>query len=304
LSADPMAVWLDAHTDAMAAIHTTPSCIRMCDITGDGDPKLLVADQNRKLRLYKGINLVSEHALLDTPSAICPFWEEKKDNGPRVPSLAVACGQFIFIYKRLRPHYKFTLPTQPIHDEESAIWKVFGFCRMSRIHPSISRSRPLTCECVPMAVKPMCLSAHSQGIWDGSMSHDEAYDRLAALVEQGVTLTHQSNDFLSVDDPADRPAMIEECQGKQPVHTTTITCMETINKTSEEEGATSCLIVGTEHKQVVILDATGFSILVKVNLPSQPVFISATGLLDIEYRLAVGFTKAHRHTCCCSCSAP
>ena len=35
-------------------------------MTGDGDPKLLVADQNRKLRLYKGINLVSEHALVRT----------------------------------------------------------------------------------------------------------------------------------------------------------------------------------------------------------------------------------------------
>jgi len=112
-----MAVWLDAHQDPVAAIHTTPSCIRcastpphlrppargllraapvgrswpapgavhcthisptarapppsaplrtprLCDVTGDGDPKLLVADQNRKLRLYKGINLVSEHALV------------------------------------------------------------------------------------------------------------------------------------------------------------------------------------------------------------------------------------------------
>ena len=32
---------------------------------------------------------------LDTPSAICPFWEEKKGDGPRVPSLAVACGQVL-----------------------------------------------------------------------------------------------------------------------------------------------------------------------------------------------------------------
>lgn len=27
---------------------------RLADVTGDGDPKLLVADQNRKLRLYRG----------------------------------------------------------------------------------------------------------------------------------------------------------------------------------------------------------------------------------------------------------
>ena len=243
-----MAVWLDAHKDAMASIQTTPSCIRLCDITGDGDPKLLVADQNRKLRLYKGINLVSEHALLDTPSAICPFWEEKKGPGPHVPSLAVACGQFIFIYKRLRPHYKFTLPTLPVDEEETAIWKA---------------------------------------VWEGSTSHTDACERLAGLMEKGVVLTHQSNDLLATDDPAERPAMLVECHGKLPGHTTTITCMESINKNSDEEGATSCLIVGTENKQIVILDATGFAILVKVNLPSPPVFVSSTGLLDIEYRIAV-----------------
>ena len=46
-------------------------------------------------------------------------------------------------------------------------------------------------------------------------------------------------------------------------------------------------MVCTEHKQLVILDATGFSILVKVNLPAVPVFMSVSGVLDVEYRLAV-----------------
>jgi Bardet-Biedl syndrome 1 protein len=49
-----MAVWLDAWLDPVSSIHTVPSCIRLVDVTGDGDPKLLVADQNRKLRMYKG----------------------------------------------------------------------------------------------------------------------------------------------------------------------------------------------------------------------------------------------------------
>lgn len=57
-----MAVWLDAWHDPVASIHTVSSCIRLVDVTGDGDPKLLVADQNRKLRLYKGkLTKPSEH---------------------------------------------------------------------------------------------------------------------------------------------------------------------------------------------------------------------------------------------------
>ncbi|KAJ1482610.1 ciliary BBSome complex subunit 1-domain-containing protein [Baffinella frigidus] len=119
-----MAVWLDAYRDPVASIYTTASCIRLADVTGDGDPKLLVADQNRKLRLYRGVNLVSEHVLLDTPSAICPFYEEYKvGSGQRIPSLAVACGQTIYIYKRLRPHYKCRLPGLPMSDEETGVWK-------------------------------------------------------------------------------------------------------------------------------------------------------------------------------------
>ena len=45
--------------------------------------------------LLTGINLISELALLDTPSAICPFYAEQKAGGgsERIPSIAVACGQ-------------------------------------------------------------------------------------------------------------------------------------------------------------------------------------------------------------------
>ena len=61
--------FLNVHVDAKPSRFGADSagrvlCNRLCDVTGDGDPKLLVADQNRKLRLYKGINLMSEHALV------------------------------------------------------------------------------------------------------------------------------------------------------------------------------------------------------------------------------------------------
>ena len=48
------ALWLNAWHDPVASIHTVSSCIRIADVTGDGDPKLLIADQNRTLRMYKG----------------------------------------------------------------------------------------------------------------------------------------------------------------------------------------------------------------------------------------------------------
>jgi hypothetical protein len=127
---------------------------------------------------------VSEHALLDTPSAICAFYDDVKGSqAVNIPSLAVACGKpvtsrnsqssqyfhklpvsclilnltllflslshrplspppsspisqltsrlnfphhpvsghVIFVYKRLRPYYKFALPMQPVDPAEADV---------------------------------------------------------------------------------------------------------------------------------------------------------------------------------------
>lgn len=55
-----------------------------------------------------GTSLVSEHALLDVPSALATFYTDL--NKPQTPSVAVAAGPYIFIYRNLRPYYKFTVP--------------------------------------------------------------------------------------------------------------------------------------------------------------------------------------------------
>jgi Bardet-Biedl syndrome 1 protein len=111
-----------------------------------------------------------------------------------------------------------------------------------------------------------------------------AYERLGALRDRGVLVTNQAIDYLAIDDPAQRVQFLLEAKDKMPTLTTTITAMESLNKKSEEEDATSCLIVGTEHRHLCILDSTSFAIIVKAILPSVPVFICASGILDVEYR--------------------
>lgn len=43
--------------------------------------------------------MIAEHQLLDVPIAICPFFAEDKSMA-KIPSLAVASGPFIFIYRQ------------------------------------------------------------------------------------------------------------------------------------------------------------------------------------------------------------
>ena len=47
----------------------------------------------------------------------------RHDNcSPPVPAIAVASASHIFIYKNLRPYFKFTLPTLEILPAEAEIW--------------------------------------------------------------------------------------------------------------------------------------------------------------------------------------
>ena len=111
-----------------------------------------------------------------------------------------------------------------------------------------------------------------------------AYERLGALRDRGVLVTNQAIDFLATDDPQVRVQFLIDVRDKLPTLTTTITAMESLNKKSEDDDATSCLVVGTEHRHLCILDSTSFAIIVKAVLPSVPVYICASGLLDVEYR--------------------
>eukprot|EP00095_Tigriopus_kingsejongensis_P005363 maker-scaffold34_size539781-snap-gene-3.18 protein:Tk05363 transcript:maker-scaffold34_size539781-snap-gene-3.18-mRNA-1 annotation:"bardet-biedl syndrome 1 isoform x1" len=133
--------WLTAYEDPLASIYTFSSCITLSDLTGDGDFKLVVADlgsgtYNMKLRVYKGTQLVSiiqlksagisisENTIIDLPTGVVAFHMDQND--PKIPAIAVASGSHIYIYKNMRPYFKFTLPTLEIHHSEKELWARSG----------------------------------------------------------------------------------------------------------------------------------------------------------------------------------
>ncbi len=50
-----------------------------------------------------------ETPLLDLPTGVRTFYMDTTD--PRTPAVAVASGSFVYVYKNLRPYFKFTLPS-------------------------------------------------------------------------------------------------------------------------------------------------------------------------------------------------
>ena len=125
--------WLHAWHDPVSNIRSSSPCVRLVDLNGDGSHVLLVADDSKTMKVYKGTSVVSEHQLLEKPVAMCVFYTSRggaqqtadgKATGaaPRTPAIGIAGGSHVFIYRHLRPYFKFTLPTIEIDAQDEGVW--------------------------------------------------------------------------------------------------------------------------------------------------------------------------------------
>lgn len=218
-------VWLHAWHDPVAGLKSFSPCVRLADLQGDGDSKLLVASSDKKLKIYTGTTLLSENVLLDAPVSICTFYPDAKP--PRTPLVAVAAGPFVFIYKNLRPWYKFSLPPLVISDKEQAAW---------------AKQR------------------------EGGVNAAQLHEELTAARDAGAQLTSASQEVLQTDD-ADAAAVFISEQCEKPLTAQTVcTCMETLKKDLEDEDAISMLVVGTESGLVYIMEPSGTAVLLSVQV--------------------------------------
>lgn len=79
VSSDGGSKWINAFSDPLAGLYTFPTCMALADLNGDGDHKLIIADlgtgkYNMKLKVYKGVTLLAENALVDLPTSVSTFF--------------------------------------------------------------------------------------------------------------------------------------------------------------------------------------------------------------------------------------
>ncbi|CAN0380487.1 unnamed protein product [Pylaiella littoralis] len=113
--------WLAAWHDPVAGLACNGGCMQFMDLSKNGDYKLVVACRSKMLKVYQGTSIFAEHTLLEEPSGLCAF-HCLGDNAAGSPAVAVAAGPYIFIYKNLRPYFKFTAPLVEPSDEEGDLW--------------------------------------------------------------------------------------------------------------------------------------------------------------------------------------
>ncbi|XP_037133177.1 Bardet-Biedl syndrome 1 protein isoform X2 [Syngnathus acus] len=243
--------WLDAHFDPVAGLRTFTSCAALADLSGDGDGRLVAADlgggggvASMKLKVYGGTALSSESVLLDLPCGLAAFFMDLHE--PRVPAVAVASGPCVYVYKNLRPYFKFTLPGLDVNTLEQDVWQQ---AREGHIDPP--------------AVK-------------------ETLESLRKKAD--VPLSVRSLRFLSLDN--EHLEGFVQLHKEQPIkRQTVITCMGTLKKSTADEDGVSCLLIGTESAHLYVLDPEAFVILAKLALPAPPTMMDATGQYDVEFRI-------------------
>ncbi|KAF6023937.1 BBS1 [Bugula neritina] len=224
----------------------------MCfgDIHADGELKLVVAhlgtsSKDMKLKVFKGGNLMTENTLIDLPTGVVSFYMDQ--NMPRTPAIAVASGPHIFVYKNMRPYFKFTLPVLEVNAVEEDLWR----------------------------------QAREEKIDIGVL-----HEMIEELRQQGMELTPRSIKFLTLD-PREMEAFAQIHKYGALKRQTVITCIATLNKSMAEDDAISCLVIGTEANLIYVLDPEAFTILATMRVPSVPVFMSVNGLFDVEFRIIV-----------------
>lgn len=258
--------WLDAWFDPLSMLKTTTHCVRLgADLSADGDNKLIVCDQSKKLKVYRGTALTMETDLLDFPVAQCITYTELAS--PRIPSVAVAAGSHVFVYRQLRPYRKWSCPPVEISTAETEVWS------------------DLKVELVDIPT---------------------AMQRLASARDSGVRLSSRSVDLLAMESEDfvnERLEYVNVMKAAPFVQQTLITCMDVIKKDSEDADAITLLVVGTESGMVYILpqDPSNSTFLCKVELPSGsiPVLLCVSGMFDVDWRIMVATRDGKMHVIKC-----
>ncbi|CAF1248119.1 unnamed protein product [Rotaria magnacalcarata] len=253
-ASDPKSKWLPAHSDYVAGINTVETCIELVDLYAEGSVNLVIADFGNillvpklqaKLKVFKGFSLLKENNLSDLPCAVVACYTDNLQ--PRIPALAVASGPAVFLFKSLRPYYKFVLPQLEIAQIEKDVW----------------------------------LKAR-----EGNIDIQAMHDILNDLHRNGsIILTNRSFMFLQMTNSTEAHQFVEHFKNIELKRQSCITCMKKLNKNSADEDAINCLVIGTEDQNIYIVESEAFTILATMNCPATPSFLDVSGVYDVEFRI-------------------
>ncbi|XP_045542915.1 Bardet-Biedl syndrome 1 protein [Papilio machaon] len=252
-----MSRWLDVEvgTDDIH-LNSLPSNLALVDLHNDNEYKLLVGDFGRgeempKLKIFRGTMQMSDLVLPDLPLGVVGFYTS--ETMPRqCPVIAIAMSSCVYIYRNMKLFYKYYLPSVEHNTCELEIWKQL----MDPINHNEESLRGLTAS-------------------------------LQAIPQK--VLSNQSQNFLNLDFEQ-RIEYLEQLKVLPDRKNVEIVCITTMKINSVNKHGVSCLVVGSEEGDIIILDPTTFTPMSLAKLSAvkkTPYQMVATGLYNVDYRVTV-----------------
>jgi len=242
-------VWIDIKSDLVAGVTSFSQCMALGDVLNDGDNKLICGDINSKLKVFKQECLVSESKLQYCPVSVITYNTYEKTLKTIMQYLAVAGGSYIYIYKNMKGAFKLVVPNVEVSSLEIQIWEDLKM---------------------------------------GKLESNQAIEKLKDMVNQKISLSPRSLELLSFKDEFAIKNYILENQMEPLVVSNYITCMSSIKKINpDDEESISQLVVGTEGKNIFLIDGSECKIINKYKINGIPSAISCHGSYDSEYRIYI-----------------
>ena len=141
-------------------------CMVLADTSSDGDYRCIIVSFDKNLHVYRGTTKETMMTVLDSPVVVSVFYVD------RVPSLAIASGPCVYIYRKFRPYLKFTLPAVPITETEGQTWKELwqesdplpvqdGVLRLLHARAAGAKMSPISQELLACNTFEVCLRARA-----------------------------------------------------------------------------------------------------------------------------------------------
>jgi len=160
--------------------------------------------------------------------------------GRTLPNLAVAVGPNIFIYRRMRPYYKFTVPVPSTSQEEASAWEAMETGQ------------------VPLA---------------------EGVQTLASLAAT-TQVTPKTAELIAIEEASAQQEYVEKMSGVPlRFASSSVAAMTDIQGAAPDPASESHLVVATEDGRLLVLDASGAEVMIARSVGAAPAAIGATGTL-------------------------
>ncbi|ORX54665.1 hypothetical protein BCR36DRAFT_347569 [Piromyces finnis] len=264
------------------------------------------------LKIFKDDNVETKLDLPDIPRAICSFYTDSQQETH--PTIAVAIGTTIYMYRDRFPYIKMTLPPIEANPLEEEAWKNVimqvnnankTFDRNSDIKVSnisdsdISLNETSDKHKHSASNEKLNNNINNNNI-ENNEQNDELHSKLVTIVNELVEtlsslrnngviqLTQISIEFLALDDIETKIAFIVGNLDFTLSIEPTITTMTTIKKDSEEVESISYLVVGVNEKLVYIVNPNGCQVIEKFQLSSSIQLLSVYGLYESKYHIIAG----------------